>query len=188
MWQRRALVSRLVSSQHKPQKKKNKRKIPYTRTQHMLKVACRVAASLAAAAAAAAALPSQYFIWHLNQILLVFCCHSRRRLPRTTTATTTATLILPRLDTQTADEYLPTCSQTLFCTLAHTRTHTHTRSVIDLCLYLANLASESPAVNPWDASTRRMRNIRPGKHDTSCANNARQAECERQREREKHRK
>lgn len=161
----------------------------------------RVAASLTAAA-----LPSQYFIWHLNQILLVFCCHSRRRLPRTpteaatatatelatataSTTTTTATLILPRLDTQAVHEYLSTCSQTLFSAHTHTRTLAQPRSVIDLCLYLANLAGESPAVNPGDASTRRMRNIRPGKHDTSCANNAsaRAKQSERGRERERER-
>lgn len=177
----------------------------HTRAQHVLKVveaSRRVAASLTAAA-----LPSQYFIWHLNQILLVFCCHSRRRLPRTpteaatatatelatasttTTTTTTATLILPRLDTQTVHEYLSTCSQTLFSAHTHTRTLAQPRSVIDLCLYLANLAGESPAVNPGDASTRRMRNIRPGKHDTSCANNAsaRAKQSERGRERERER-
>lgn len=174
----------LVEAQHTPHtRRRHAHAHTNTRAQHMLKVveaSRRVAASLTAAA-----LPSQYFIWHLNQILLVFCCHSRRRLPRTpteaatataselataSTTTTTATLILPRLDTQTVHEYLSTCSQTLFS--AHTHTLAQTRSVIDLCLYLANLAGESPAVNPGDASTRRMRNIRPGKHDTSCANNA----------------
>lgn len=131
-------VACLVGAQHTPN---TRRRHAHAHTGTAYAESCwSVASRRVAASLTAAALPSQYFIWHLNQILLVFCCHSRRRLPRTPTATatelatatasttTTATLILARLDTQTVHEYLSTCSQTLFSAHAHTRTHTQSRT------------------------------------------------------------